>query len=367
MSVLAGVAFGTQIANLAEKLTDVGTALDTQSLAAYVKPATIDSRVFIEEELVNADITKNIIRVSHSLYISWILTAMQISNMVTKTRSVGDMLRTVATENIATPDDPFVEDLTPSLETFGQFGSRRFDQMLAETRNDWSIAKEEKESKEKSFDSLPAGRVVTLTLENPEVPGRKVDIDVTVQLSPYAVPSDAIKEFIGLNYSPSLKQRFLQWKAGEISFWSDLVFCSDLTRNRRNRAKQPGAEALAEILREQSEAMRKYGANAFSGKNARRNIANAIMIVDANTFKSACREYGYDFDRAADRERFFRLSFMMIIAVVDTMYSSVDLYINGIAKSKTYNFKDFEKAKSNGSNDLVSLLQAMQQGSQLRF
>lgn len=355
-AVVAGAAFATQVVGV---IQSISSDLSTTSLAEFVKPATIDSRVFIEDSLVNEDVTKNIVRSMHSLYVSWICTAMELTQNVTKTKTVGDMLRTVSTENLEDPSDPFVESVSISLENLGK-PNKKVNYIPPTKKN---IALEDKQS----FDSLPAGRVVAITLTNPDVPGKTITINVNVQLSPYAVPPEVVNLFVSMNITPSLKQRYLQWKSGEINFWSDLILQSDLSRERRKLIKSDKGGQLVTILEEQSAAIRKYGANAFGGKEKRRNIANCIMIFEKSTFDNACREANLNFNNNADRDRFFRMSFAMIIAVVDTMYSKVDLYINGIDKTKEYTFKDFEKLSGGSGNDIVQFMQAMQQGNMPRF
>lgn len=351
--------FASNLIDTLEFIRDAADDFSATSLPGYLKRSSINSRVFIERSLFDESVTANLMNTVQSMYVGYVLAAMQMNTFVSKTKTVRDMLRTVATENVEIATDPFFQDAFSAIESFG----------VKPNPEAPSKTKGSNRSRDESTLPLPAGRMITLTLTDPETKN-SVDVDVLIELSPYAIDEEVVKQFISMNIKPSLAQRYLQFKAGEISFWSDFVFQADLAREHAKALKKDKNGALADLLAEQNKAIQKMGTNFLSGsKDKYRNIANTIMIFEKSTFDQGCNDtgLGYNFNNAADRARFFSTSFAMILCVVDTMYSQVSIYVNGLDKFGTYTYRQLEKASTSQDGNLMAVMQAVQQGNMPRF
>jgi len=216
---------------------------------------------------------------------------------------------------------------------------------------------------------IPAGKVIEVTLQNPDNHHANVTINLLVQMSPYIMPIRVAIEAIKLNVVHTFMQRYLQWKTGEISFWGDLVFNMDVIRDRNKAMRQDSTGILSEMAKQQTKNRGKAYANiAYKQADRSRNLANAVMVFSGDAAKLAQAESGFTFENKEMRDDFFAKSFTMMIIIVDTMYNTVTMYYNGLDTVSTFTFDQMKtSAKGGGNLDIVSVLNALNQGKAPKF
>ena len=69
-------------------------------LSNYIKKSMVSSRVFIQRTCAEEPILNDLLGSIQQLYLSWILTAIDMNKYVDGTRTIRNMLDVVATENI---------------------------------------------------------------------------------------------------------------------------------------------------------------------------------------------------------------------------------------------------------------------------
>lgn len=366
------------------------------SLSAYTRDTQVSSRVYIDGVIAPDEVTPNIVRAAHSLYVSMILNALQLSKMVSNTHTVKENLKVIATEGVHTAH----EDLGSS---FGAFcGTESITSDVAEldgmTKDEHEAAKRERErakwvQEDKEYEkerkrlpsltskpiamddsgTIPQGRIVEVTFQNPENPQHEATVNLLIQMYPYIIKPTLSVEFIKLNALPSLLQRYTQWRAGEIKFWRDLILHMDLIANKRKVMVNDSDNLLYDYLNTQFKKRRRsiisfWNALTSGQKSGERNIANSVLIFSEETVARAKVEVGFDLHNANDRSTYFDHTFSMMIFVVDPMYNRVTLYINGIESTGTYTFDQFKpKGRGNDVGDLAKILEAVSKGGAPRF
>ncbi len=102
------------IVKLAEMLGDVlsGNPDQANSLTRYSKTTSVVSRVYIEDSIVSEDIAAPLMSTLNQIYISYVLTALQLNNLISNYSVVRSALQRVATEG-------FVDVLEQVEECFG--------------------------------------------------------------------------------------------------------------------------------------------------------------------------------------------------------------------------------------------------------
>jgi hypothetical protein len=353
------------------------------SLTSYIKPLCLSSRVYIDDAVYSDPIVTDVVKAIHTQYAAFVLTALQMNRYVTKDRDVQSMLRVVATEAN--------EIHQGGLE---DYASDKAEREIAKNKREEEKATREREEhdakKQRAQDIkagkvgsntvgkvvslagdnyVPAGKLIEITLSNPDNDKAAVTLNLLIQLAPYLIPSPIAVQFITKDIIPSMMQRLMQWRTGEISFWRDLVAMSDIhTRREKLRRMDPSGVLDAAIDKETASRQRVFGNLNKNQADRSRNIANSVMIFSHDTVMRAKAESGIDITKSGDREKYFATSFAMIIAVVDTVYDRVTFYYNGLDDEATFSFDQLKNA-TKGSNglDLVAVMNALGQGRSPKF
>lgn len=335
---------------------------------------TIISRVFIEESLTEEMVLPNLMKTIHEWYAAQIVAALHLSKMVTETQAVQDVLslvndgrlsQTTLTDNIlkrAAGQESFLSNYLgeAAFEAMGpQFMSVKEASRLAE-RNQTLEA--ENDNLRKPFDNAhigiksvnasdnrigPMGELFEVTLSNPKDPSVSTKIPIFVQMQPSLVPHAIAPRFIDLNVQPTIWHRWTQMRAGERSFWQAFVSMKDMMDRKRAIIKNPQyakamADYLSTITKKDTYAADDLGKSFQETKNTRSsNLANSVMVFSEETVEQAKAESNIDLHREADRRRYFRDTYTMIVAIVDTIHQRVTIYFNGIDGELDVSYNEF--------------------------
>ena len=311
------------------------------SLTEYSKNVNIVSKLYIEKNIASDDIALPLISTLNQIYISYILTAINLNQLVTHTRTVRDMIKTVATESYVD-----VEQLVDGFFDNGTIGM---------------------EAKVIDLDSnvqkLAAGRIVEVefTIPTDDKP-LKIQIYLNVQLLPSMIDSEVARQIIAI-IPPNDKRRWKQVRAGEIKFFQDYVLCLDLLRNQKKALTKDNSGVLFEILNNNHNNLIKSIVGIVTGKE-RHNLQNSTLVINSKSFKKACDTLGVNFENFAERQRFFSKAGMMLLVVVDPMYNLVDIYYNGIKHKGSYDFNMINKVGAKGADmDMKQIMSVLASGS----
>lgn len=394
---LAGVTAVNAAAGVKQLMDVAGQVMDKSAaawdtlnpaLTRHLSSTILTSRVYVDGNIALEDVTPNIARAAQTIYASLILNALQMDQMVDGIRPVKEMLKSVATENFSLAED--------TAELFASYcgleaadDSDKDKPKIAPATDEEMDLKYNRDSAQSRLPQLakgqvlapdssghfPMGRMVEVTLKNPIVPNSPtITINLLVQMFPYIVKPSLAPEFLKLNATPGMLQRWLQWRAGEIKFWRDFVFHVDLLEKKRNVFRSDTSGILYEYLSDQLKKDTKSIQALFKAlteakpERSGRNIANSVMIFSEDTVMRVKADTGFDIHRASDRSRYFRQTYTMILYVVDPMYNKVTMYMNGVDAVGEYTFDDFKpKGKSNDVVDMLKAIQSMNQGRAPRF
>ena len=373
--------------------TDVGVV----SLTAYTKPLRLCSRVYIDEAIYPDPVVTDVIKTVHTQYAAFVLTALQMNQFVTRDRTVQDMLRVVSTE-----DNKIHESVVEGL--FGPnnpytTGRRTHDKEAEkiEKENIPSVPTKDEHDKKKAVDDfnkhgrhekytrgqnttgkvvalsgdnhVPAGKLLEITLKNQDNESASVTLNLMIQLAPYKIPQSVAVEFLAKDVLPSMFQRILMWRTGEISFWRDLVAMSDIVERRERLRRMDPTGVVDEMLNKQAkDRARVFGNINTHAAERSRNIANSVLVFSSETVARAKAETGIDITKTDQRNRYFATSFAMIMVVINPLYNQVTFYYNGLDDAATFTFDQMAVgSKGGGGLDLVSVMNAFNQGRSPRF
>ena len=363
------------MAEVKENLSDIVSIFNdlqdstNTSLTRFVKRSIVISRAYIDDVLANEEILSPVMMNLLDLYVSLVLTAMNLNFYVSSTQRVRDVLGTVATEDLK-PVTNIKNELNNYFDT--SVAKKTIFGMEAETAGSTKVVATALKDQ-----PLPTGRVISVNINSANVTGdtgdatktQKVNatVNILVQIHPLFVTQEVSSQFIAMNFKPSFTQRWFQMTAGEISFWSDFVLGMDLRRQKYNALRKDKTGALKDMEERKDNAVGNYWLKLLQVNKNAQNIANTILIYEAKNLKKACSNSGISFDRFASRQKFFTATMSMMVVSVDTMYSKIRIYYNGI---DTFSELTFEQCKRNAkteSTDIMSMMKQYAQGLAPKF
>ena len=344
----------------------------SMSLFQYTKRSTINSRVYIERSLANEEILPPLMLNIMNLYTGLILTAMDMNRFVHGSKKVRDAMSVVATEGFDAMDTLPQEKLASFF-----LGSK---DLASGTKKAICPSSMELDG----FSNASGGGVVEPENRNPNLPsGRIIEVkfgpvgkdssdstfavNLFLQLMPYYIPTEVASQFVGLNFTPSVKQRWMQARVGEISTIRDLILGQDLRKQRMKALKNDKTGALSDMLDRQSNALANSWMKLSFLTPERQNIANTILIFDKATFDRACSNSGLRFKDYNSRQKFFNKTFAMMLCVVDPMYSKIDMYYHGLPAVSSFTFEQMKRNAKTEAVDLLSVMKNYAQGMAPKF
>ena len=404
----------TSLSDLVKKVTDPKNRRSlAPSLTQFAKTANIIGRVYIEETVAHDDIAVPLMGVLNQMYVSYILTALHLDTAVAGGRTVREIIGKVASEgyhdaaniilnhfgkdNLDKPLSSMEASVTKLEEDSQRLVCGRLIELdmyghvdvsgseITETTDPGStkLTKENeltyKYDKDGNYglDSGSRGKKEETTKEKTITSAKtstgKVaqafKVYMYVQLVPYILETSTAEDFFSFNFIPGFLRRWRQVRTGEIKFFRDFLFAKDLIEKQRRAIKRDTDGVLGDMMLRQKSSLFKWLLQAIGLRPENHNAASAMCVISKQSFDAACAATRVDFANSVTRQTFFYKTFTMILVVVDTMYGTATMYINGIPVVGKYTFDMINKVgtKSRDSFDLKQIMQALNQGMTPKF
>lgn len=359
------------------------------SLPQHTRKSMIDSRVFIQKECADHEILDDVLRVSMNMYVAFVMSALSMNQYVTGSRTVRDVMMTVSTEGLRPINNVMIKPELSTEDRLNKFfkvemASKDIGDIIAgdyEIEGNTSDNHHEEDSdrvrKHSGYSvstvehatkvDIPTGRVIQMSLGAPNVKGPALTLTMFLKLSPTFIPASVAEAFVGVNFTPSIKQRYIQMTTGEISFWKDFILAHDLNKKRRKAMRQDKSNALYDMIKESDSKVTNAWLKYSLLYKDKANIANTILVFDKQTFVRACNTYGLKFSNYSSRQKFFDKTMSMMIAIIDTNYNTVEFAYHSLENIGTYTFNQMKGASKNDKYDLTDIMKAYGQGMAPKF
>lgn len=354
----------------------------SMSLTQFTRRSTINSRVFIEKQLAGEEILAPVMLNIMNLYTGLILTAVNMNRYITGSRKVRDAMSIVATEGFdAMPQysgdllnkfllgnqDTFHMPKSTKMEIVRSDGTSFEDGEYGEATTYGAGSGSKVLDTEPKNANLPSGRVIEVNFgangtKAGDAPSGNFTINLFLQLLPTFIPTDVAEQFIALNFSPSIKQRWMQVSAGEISFINDLILGQDMRKRRRKALKNDKSGALKDMIERQENALSNSWLKLLMIRPERQNIANTILIFEKRTFDKACSRSGLKFSDYNQRQKFFNKTFAMMCCTIDPMYNKIETFYHGLNAVSQFTFDQCKRNARTDNVDLQAVMKAYSQG-----
>lgn len=340
------------------------------SLFQYTKRATINSRVFIEQSIAHESIIADLMSSIMNLYAGLIMTSLNMNQYITNSKKVRDLMSIVSTESY---------DITTSKELLRKYVTGDMCNYLSPatmieiTRSDGSKFLENNDPsgtggyaggsvmtppKDVNF---PSGRIIEVKFAGMGEGKGQITINLLLQLHPQFIPSEVAAQFVALNFTPTVKQRYMQMSAGELSFFSDFLMGQDLRKKRRKALRKDSTGILSDMIERQENNLANAWLKYTFVTPEKQNIANTILIFEKAKFDKACSNAGLRWKDANSRQKFFDKTFSMMLCTVDPMFNRIEIYYHGLP---TFSVLTFDQVKKSSKIDGLDILTVMKNYSQ---
>lgn len=332
------------------------------SLPQFTKPAAIESPCFIQDSLFESpDVINDVISNLYNIYTGYVLSALQMNDLVAGHRRVRDILGTVSTSGILTAVESFVDSRMIST------GFRDLDEERGTDRSVASGKTSLTRFTDKDIPPIASGRIIELKFATNT--GEPLTVMVHMKFNSRLIPDDVMAYVVEGNFSLDMAKRWLQVRSGEISFFKDFILNLDKLEKRAKALKSDKSNALGDILRHQNKGNLRSSFKLLhlAGANRSYNLANSVLMFDDQLITPVAKKSGLNFDKVDDRRKFFSTTFALFIVMIDQRYSKVKLYINGVDDVATFSFNDLRRSAGSDKTSIRDIMDYLNKSQMPKF
>lgn len=386
-----------------DKISD----MNANSLIEFTGIARVEPITAIDASLVPYDFTTDILKMMNSIYSGVYLAAgalmtdvgdiktTQLLDKLNPSRSMSfnlanSILLSAATDAVSNSMEGIKEDLTgiaPRLPREGEEAVAETELNEFETAD---IAPNDPIEMEQSLQPVPAllpvyseeatsfvgmkqasdlttvanlsvGQTVTLSVGDDK---GKRDIPVTVRLIAYPTSPRILSRI--LNWSERdnrLSTRLSSWRAGELSFWRDVVLMRDIFAERKAALVQDKSGLYQALT---SRVTNNMAAGIVSLTPSLGTISS-ILVVSEDTARQAEQEMFGKLSDFRTRQRIMNSTGVMLIAVVNPVDEYVTVYTYSIALPSEFSIKQIKAGTKGSGPDVSEIVKLIQAGSPPNF
>ncbi len=187
----------------------------------------------------------------------------------------------------------------------------------------------------------------------------RATIPIAIRLMASSLPSASLIHILTIgNKDNSAKERYHAWKSGRLEFIKDLCFCQDLIDEHRKNLMHDKDGVYSNLLHRQ----RGNQLSTIVSGNPTVATASNIVVMSKATADKMELELDGKLSEFKIRERIFKTTYVMIMAIIDQSWNIVTFYHRGINGSTELSVKDLKASNRGGGTDVSEILKAYQFG-----
>ena len=374
---------------------DVITSTNS-SLVKMTKPARVEPLCVIDSDCIQLSYISDVVQCLQSIFTGYYLQAVSLLGTVSGVAVIGDLDRLNPHREFSIPDiiESTLTDRYGSYESVhlssenykwslpmtgeialeGGFNKRSRKQRYNKKPVDKPVDNEPPVKNKNKFNiyddrgnfkiddaiekmaNLSIGKVFNVTIDRD---GQSITVPITVRLLVNELPPNIlIKMFGNDKMDTSFVERYYKWKAGRISFFSDLILCRDLVKAHKKELMQDENKVISEITRRANDNL---AMSLYSRKPSLATASN-LYIISTDTATAIKRVSGLDITKYNQREQIFNTTYAMILCVIDRDYERISFYHDGVAMPTTLSARDLRGVNKNAEPTIMDVLSAYKQG-----
>ena len=379
-----------QLKNAAEQLSGESAIANVSatSLADLSKLAEVEAITVIDNSLTVYDSTTDVLKYLNSLLAGWYLSSAAILTDTGRIKTVQLLERlnpakspsfavansilsagvaSMASSEIEVGTDVKPLSFLPTTSTSLEAATNLPSTGSAKVSGDKDTERTTKFGASNAADlttvqNLSVGQRVTLSLSDGKA---SKDISVGIRLITVPVQYNLLKTIMGWSEKDNrLKSRISAWRAGELSFWRDLVLMRDIFTERRRLLMNDKSDLLTSMLGRQRNSM----IHSVMTLTPSVGTMSSMMVISSDSVRQIEREVlNGRLSNFATRQRVMAATGLMVLAVVDPMSELVTVYVHTQALPSEFSIKQMKSASKGGSSDLGEIIKLMNQNQMPNF
>lgn len=379
-----------QLKNAAEQLSGESAIANVSatSLADLSKLAEVEAITVIDNSLTVYDSTTDVLKYLNSLLAGWYLSSAAILTDTGRIKTVQLLERlnpakspsfavansilsagvaSMASSEIEVGADVKPLSFLPTTSTSLEAATNLPSTGSAKVNGDKDTERTTKFGASNATDlttvqNLSVGQRVTLSISDGKA---SKDISVGIRLITVPVQYNLLKTIMGWSEKDNrLKSRISAWRAGELSFWRDLVLMRDIFTERRRILMNDKSDLLTSLLGRQRNSM----VHSVLTLTPSVGTMSSMMVISSDSVRQIEREVlNGRLSNFATRQRVMAATGLMVLAVVDPMSELVTVYVHTQALPSEFSIKQMKSASKGGSSDLGEIIKLMNQNQMPNF
>lgn len=381
LSRFAASKFGKQSIKVVNESAISDTNAD--SLIELGKVAQVEAITVVDNTLTMHEATTEVLKYLNSLFVAWYLNAAAISTDTGRIKTVKLLEKLNPSKNVsfaaadrilsglsssgvsmASNDDligigapvyklPVTNDDVQRIEVSTSMEADSSVATVTTTRNASDMT---------TVQNLSVGQMVTLSVSDGNA---SKDVNVSVRLVAIPTQPSLLKTILTWSQQDNrLKSRISAWRAGELSFWRDVVLMRDLFTERKRILMNDKSDLLESLLGRQRDSML---ASVIS-LTPSVGTMSSILVISSDTLRHI--EQTELNGRLRDfrvRQNIMKNTGLMVIAVVDPLSEFVTVYTHTQSIAAEYSIKQLKGANKSGGSDLSEIIKLMNQNQMPNF
>lgn len=352
------------------KIADLMRSAKSDSLIEYTKDTRVEPLVILDQSLRNQPYITDALHTANSIFAGYYLQAVAITTNVGNI-DVVRLLGKLGTDRSLTSSAASglsriaslesYKDAVPTVSVEGRRdgiipGSRRRDR---DQRG--SKVSSDEHVKLQDAANLAVGKLLSVSIKEN---GQEANVDVAIRLKVKTTGTDAIVNImLGKAIDTSARTRKLQYDVGELQFWKDIIFCSDVIAAERKGMLADHDGTIEKLANRRS----KNRLSGFLSGEMSVNNASAMMVVSTTTARRMEQAMNGELKKFKDRERMFENTLSMILMVVDTEWEQITIYHRSIEEPTKLSVKELKSLNKGTGPDVAEILKAYQMGNSPQF
>jgi hypothetical protein len=342
---------------------EVIAATRADSLIEYSKPARVEPLCLVDADVLYAPETFDAMQALQAMFAGYYLQAIALSATIGNVNVMGkldkfnpnrDPLTSATNGEIwgAATDKAVGAISMLSMENYKDalpaFGKPALEEGISISQAGFKEAQ--------TVANLSVGKMLSVEITDN---GHKGVIPVALRLIAMDIPTQNLVHILSLgNKDTTMKERFHAWRSGRIEFFRDFILCLDLIDAHRKNLMDDADGTFTSILKRKRN---NQIATIVSGTPSVATASN-MVICSANTIAQLELEINAKFSNFRVREKLFKETSLMIVAVLDTQWDRVTFYHRSIPEATNLPFKALKQATKGDGPDIGEILKAYQLG-----
>lgn len=204
--------------------------------------------------------------------------------------------------------------------------------------------------------NLSVGKLIDVNIKSGK---ESASIPVAIRLRVNSIRPDVMTHTLSLDSKDtSVKERWHQWRSGQIHFFKDLIMAQDLIdQHKKNSIKDESGFYRARSNQKRNSAL----SMLFSGKISVAT-ASSIFVMTKETAKELESKLRGRLSDFKTREKLFQETYAMMIFVIDPDWEQVTIYHRSIDAATEASVREIQRSnRSKNGPDITEILNAFRQ------